>query len=170
MVALMPGLQISSFNALHHALSGYPSDAPLVFQTRDHTIKGGYHVTELKVAEMTGIDCGGKITRWSEASMQIMDGFGGPHMPVGKFLGLLGHSIRSVQGLGDEAAFVEFSPMNVGLRSYQIGSVSLQDNRVIIALKDRGPMCKAAERVAVPAAEVVAKATCCGISLPTRCC
>ena len=148
-------------------LKALPADAPLIFTTRDGAIKAGYHVTEFKVADINSVDCGGKVDHWQEASMQLLDGFGGEHMAVGKFLGILGHSIVAVKGLATAGAFVEFAPMNVGLRSYQLSAVTLHDGVVEVALKERGPMCKAANRVAAPKVEASAK--CCGIPLP-RCC
>lgn len=72
-------------NELLAHLKTTPSASALVFSTEDGDIGSGYHVTEFKHAKVTGIDCGGRVSEWVEASVQLLDGSGGSHMAVGKF-------------------------------------------------------------------------------------
>lgn len=70
-------------------MSEQPPETPVVFKTGDGPIGAGYHVTELRLADIVGIDCGGQTSRWSETTLQLLDGQGESHMPVGKFVGIL---------------------------------------------------------------------------------
>ncbi|MEP3276426.1 MAG: DUF6428 family protein [Stappiaceae bacterium] len=94
-------------------------DAPLVFSTATETIGAGYHVTELKACDITSIDCGGNVSRWTEAALQLLDGAHGDYMVVGRFLGILNHSFATIEQLEASQAFVEFAPNNEGLRKFQ---------------------------------------------------
>ena len=120
-------------------------DAALVFRADGAPISGGYHVTELKAAKITGIDCGGRISEWTEASLQLLDGHGGEHMKVGKFVGILEHSLKTVENLSDAPAHVEFALGNAGLRRYEMAEVGSDAAIAEVRLEETRAMCKPAE-------------------------
>ncbi len=151
---------------LFAALETLPSDAPLIFETDTGPVAGGYHVTELKHAAIKSIDCGARLSEWTEASLQVLDGRGGDAMTVGKFTGILSHSMRQVAGLGESPLHVEFAPKNVGMRIYQVGSPEMQDGQVVIRLTESRAQCK-------PAMEIFARPqadNCCPSGAPTPTC
>ncbi|MEM8702045.1 MAG: DUF6428 family protein [Pseudomonadota bacterium] len=153
-------------NHLFTALKSLPADAPLIFETEAGPVAGGYHVTELKHATIKSIDCGARLSEWTEASLQVLDGQGGSAMTVGKFTGILAQSIRQVTGLGESPLHVEFAPKNVGMRIYQVASPEMQDGQIVIRLTENRAQCK-------PAMDVFARhqaADCCPSGAPTTAC
>lgn len=143
------------------------SDAPLVFATGDGTIGPGYHVAEFRQADVTGIDCGGTLSTWSEAVMQLMDGHGRSHMPVGKFRSILSRSLGQVDGLGDARLRVEFAHGNAGLGLFAVDGVTANEDRATVTLAPEGAVCKPLMRAAAPVASACcgpksAASVCCG--------
>ncbi|MCK7612678.1 DUF6428 family protein [Roseibium sediminicola] len=131
-------------NTLLETLDTLPEDVPLVFATPEGEIGDGYHVTELKLAHVTGIDCGARMNTWSEATLQLLDGTGEGHMPAGKFAGILRQSIGKVSGLGDVPLQVEFAHDNRGKRLYRLETPEMTDGRIVIGLRDTRAHCKPA--------------------------
>lgn len=152
---------------LRGELHGADGDAPLVFATGDGTIGPGYHVTEFRQADVTGIDCGGTLSTWSEAVMQVMDGHGRSHMQVGKFLSILSKSLAQVDGLGDAPLRVEFAPGNAGLGLFAVDGVTAKADGATVTLAAEGAVCKPLMRAAAPIASACcgpksAASVCCG--------
>lgn len=131
-----------NLNSLLKNLETAPAHAALVFTSDAGDIGSGYHVTELKLSHVTGIDCGGRVNEWQEAAVQLLDGNGSNHMPVSKFTGILEQSIARVEGLGAAQAHVEFSPNNTGLRTYNLQAPEVKGDRVLIRLQAAGAVCK----------------------------
>lgn len=129
---------------LAETLKTLDANASLVFSTPNAVIGGGYHVTELKVLNITSIDCAGRTSDWREAALQLLDGSTGEHMKVGKFLGILEGSLRKVDGLSDAPVHVEFAPNNAGLRRFEIGAVRHTQDKVEVALSETKATCKPA--------------------------
>lgn len=138
-------------------LAGLPGSIPLVFATGDGPIAPGYHVTELRRVEATGIDCGGVTGAWREAVLQLLDGAGGHHMTVGKFRGILAMSLERLDGLAAAPLRVEFGHANAGLGMFSVGGVEAGDSAVTIALVPETAVCKPALRGAATGVS-----SCCG--------
>lgn len=130
---------LSELKALH-------ADSALVFEANGEPIGAGYHVTELRHSESTGIDCGGTVERWSEARLQLLDGAGDAHMRVGKFVGILKQSLTRLPALADGSVMVEFAPKNVGLQLMELGQPIARDKSVFITLRATAAVCKPAHR------------------------
>jgi len=154
---------------LLETLETLPAEAPLVFATEQGQIGDGYHVTEFKVAHVTGIDCGARFSNWTEASLQLLDGKGDGHMVVGKFAAILKQSIANLSGLGGAPLQVEFAHGNVGKRIYQPGTPELRDGRIIVQLSGTRAHCKPALDMS---AALGTPAGCCsaGASKAAGCC
>jgi len=116
-----------------------------VFSTSEGEIGGGYHITELKLASIQSIDCGGRMANWTETHLQLLDGQSGRHMSVQKFASIANHSAKKLPGLADAPIYVEYAPGNDGLRRYLIGSIMSEPARVVISLRQDGAKCKPAE-------------------------
>ena len=134
-----------TLNDLRSALEAAPAEAPIVFRTAAGDIGGGYHVTELRRADVAGIDCGGRQAHWTEATVQLLDGHGGDHMAAGKLRGILDKSLSAIPGLGDADVRVEFAPGNDGLGLFEFAAPRRQDGRVVIALNEARAVCKPAQ-------------------------
>jgi len=143
-------------NKLLGLLDGVPDDLPLVFETPHGAIQGGYHVTELKLAQIESVDCAANRSGWSEATLQLYDGHGGAHMPVGKFKAVLAKSIAHLKGLGAADLTVECANGNMGLNRYNLSDPTSTGEAVTVALTPITAMCK-------PLAGATARASsCCG--------
>lgn len=146
-------------------LAKHNADAALIFSTEASEIAGGYHVTEVKAAQLTSIDCGGRLSHWTEASVQLLDGRFGSHMKVGKFQGILAQSLSVVEALRTAPVHVEFAPGNQGLRRYEIASVESDAASVTVRLREGRAQCKpaAGHGVApVPDTKRRSETRCCG--------
>ena len=146
-----------TINDLLQALENKPAAAPVVFMTSQGEISGGYHVTELKLANITGIDCGARQANWAETSIQLLDGRGGAHMQVGKLSNILGQSKKHVKGLADADMHFEFAHNNAGLQRYEMRELHDTNGRIIVHLDTHSAVCK-------PALDLVSanRAGCCG--------
>ncbi|SHG60129.1 DUF6428 family protein [Cognatishimia maritima] len=148
-------------NDLADFLAEQPADFPVVYHTADATIGAGYHLTELKSAPVTSIDCGGNVARFSEVTMQLLDGRDGAYMKAGKLLGILRHSLKEIPALNDAEARVEFSHSNNGLELFALGEPKVDRKVVTLPLIALGAQCKPA--VAARSRSVSpAQSGCCG--------
>ncbi len=114
----------------------------LSFRLGDDDIGSGYHVTELKQASIKSIDCGGRTDAWDETVLQLLDGSGGTHMPVAKFVAIARKSDETLPGLATAPMFVEYAPDNQGLRRLKITGLAQHDDRAVIVLEEDRAACK----------------------------
>lgn len=154
--------------SLAEVLETHAPDAPLIFATTEGEIGAGYHVTELKRAEIESIDCGGRVDRWRETHLQLLDGAGEAPMPVGRFLAIARQSVAAIDGLGAAPLRVEFAPANAGLRLHRIAGVEAKAGRVRVALAEERALCKPAAEAGAAcgggAARVSGSGGCCAPS------
>lgn len=129
---------------LSGAFADAPDTTPLVFVTDEGEIGAGYHLTELKFAQITGIDCAARVTEWTEATVQLLDGDGRSHMQLGKFRSILRQSVTTIPGLKDAPLKVEFAHGNEGMRTYEMEMPDVQPDCAMIRLRDSRAMCKPA--------------------------
>jgi len=104
------------------ALAKVPADLPAVFTTDAGDIGGGYHVTELKLADVQSIDCMARQSSFREAQVQILDGHGGKHMAAGQLHKIISQSLKAIPDLAKVPFSVEFAPGNQGLSRYALGA------------------------------------------------
>lgn len=131
----------SRLGELLHVLTGTP-DHKLTFRSSEGDIGSGYHVTELKQASIKSIDCGGRTSQWQETVLQLLDGSGGTHMTVGKFIAIARKSEDALPGLSEMPLFFEYAPHNEGLRRMKVVGLDVQDQRAVILLGDDKAVCK----------------------------
>ena len=132
-----------TLNELNAALQAADPSASVAILADGVAVSGGYHITELKRADVTSIDCGGRIARWREADLQILDGAGGDQMTVGTIRGVIGKSVQAVDGLGDAPLRAEFAAGNQGLRRYAVGAPEIgEDGAVALSLTEERAACK----------------------------
>ncbi|MEL6233470.1 MAG: DUF6428 family protein [Pseudomonadota bacterium] len=145
-----------TLQTLLDSLKSLPAHLPISFATTAGPAGWGYHVTELKHAQITSIDCGGRVAEWAEATLQILDGDGARDraMQVGKLAGILSHSIGAVAGLGDADLQVEFSHGNAGMQIFEPGTPRQAGDLVTIDLSASQAQCK-------PASAFEPKPKCC---------
>ena len=149
----------------------YASDAELIFTANGENIRGGYHLTEFKLAHISSIDCGARTASWTEASMQLLDGNGGDIMTIGKFLGIAGKSVEVLDELGEVDLSIEFAPGNTGMTVHVPSEPEFRDGRVFVNLEGKSAVCKPKldYEKAMTAGLVRAQGSCCAPS-QTSCC
>ncbi|GAA6182185.1 DUF6428 family protein [Shimia sp. NS0008-38b] len=162
---------MTSFAKLLAELQGQGADDPLVFVTDEGEIGAGYHVTELRHSQATGIDCGGVIETWQDARLQLLDGNGAAHMRVGKFCAIVEQSLTAVPELADVPLMVEFGHNNAALRLLSIANVAHESGRVVVQLGETGAVCKPQQR-GLAALQAGQTAACCvpKVSQSSQCC
>ncbi len=136
-----------TFADLRDNLRTFAPDLPLVFQEGGRPISPGYHVTELRSSNSTGIDCAGKITQWADARLQLLDGTGSTYMTTGKFLKILEKSLGDLPELADLPLLVEFGFGNRELKLLSLGNATLRDGKVVVPLGPARAVCKPIERL-----------------------
>lgn len=129
---------------LIEAARALPEGAPLIFSTPDGPISEGYHVTELKLAHINSIDCAAQLDAWTEATLQILDGHGRTHLPVGKFIRILDQSVHSIKGLGSSPLRIEFAHDNNGMQIFEPTVPLYADGVVQLEMKPIHAQCKPA--------------------------
>ena len=118
------------------------SDTTLVFSVDDAETKPGYHVTEIKQASVSSLDCKRGQETWQEVVIQLLDGWGMPtqkHMPVAKFLDIVK---PSVAGQEDHQLYFEFSPGNKAINKLFVSTIESSDKQTTIHLNALKPECK----------------------------
>lgn len=147
------------------------AELPLIFVYGGRAIASGYHVTEVKAARLSSLDCGANPESWNETIIQLWDVAkeGATHLATRKFLGILAKVSERVpvddQGLLVFEAGDRASPMQV----FTVGMVLPRRDHVEVILAGRPATCKPRERGLE--AEAPAKSACCGPrSAASACC
>lgn len=172
----VPMPEINTLTRLRTELEAH-SALPLVFTYGGKAIAAGYHMTEVKAAKLSSLDCGANPESWSETIIQLWDveSPGATHMKVAKFLGILSQVERRV-ALDPEALLIveagdSVSPMQV----FTVGNIAAMSDHVEVTLAPRPATCKPRNRglesalnLAVPAESK----SCCGpkSSAKAACC
>lgn len=151
-------------------LTALPAEAPVVFETPHGQIRGGYHVTEIKRHDIHAINCGAQVDRWTEASMQLLDGSAGEYLRNAKMARILSGSAKAIGGLKDAPLHVEFGHGNIGLHRYAPGRPTLTGEVVLVPLTQAHAVCKPAIALGhqdcrspgQDAAPVTKRTRCCG--------
>ncbi len=133
--------KITTLEDLLEAVQHRP-DASLLFAIEDVEIAEGYHVTELKQVNITGIDCGQNVDRRQETHIQLLYGSVSPAMSVSKFDAIARKSAEAVSGLLDHPLFVESGPGNLALRRFKIQDVVHKPDRIVITLENDRAQCR----------------------------
>ena len=149
-------------------LSG-AKDSPLVFYYDGRPVKPGYHVTEVKAAQFSALDCGANPEAWSEIFIQLWDieEDDRTHMPSGKFRAIIRKVTEHVKL--DESARLTFE-VSDGVQPMQLycaAMPTLRAGAVHVELSPRPASCKPRDRWL---AEQAQAAACCGPASAAKCC
>jgi hypothetical protein len=147
---------------------------PLVIAYAGLETRAGYHVTEVKAGQFSGLDCGANPEAWTETFIQVWDVPGpsdGRIMSVGRFLAIMDKVARDT-GL-DPASRLTFECGDhesvIGL--YAVGSLAVEPQRVLVSLAPRRASCKPRDRwLEAQGAEACCPTTGQTASPASRCC
>ncbi|WP_313611069.1 DUF6428 family protein [Rhizobium sp.] len=158
-----------SLGHLVDVLSGAP-DAQLIFTYGGNSIRPGYHVTEVKAAQFSALDCGANPEAWSEIFIQLwdIDEDDRTHMPAGKFSVII-RKVADYVRLGQTAKLTfEVSDGVDPMALYCASTPHLDNGRFYVELVARASSCKPRERWL--AEKPVAETLCCGPVNGSKCC
>jgi hypothetical protein len=162
-----------SLGALLSSLAAEPQ-LPLIFHYDGQSIRGGYHITEVKAGQFSALDCGANPEAWSEIFIQLWDieEYERTHMSAGKFAAIVRKVSEHVDLDGTARLTFEVSDGVRPMQLYCAGSPALRDGAMHIDLAPRPASCKPRDRWLAGQVETV-PAACCGPATATvsgKCC
>lgn len=124
------------------------ADKPLVFQYDGHIVKPGYHVTEVKAAQFSALDCGANPESWSEIFVQLWDVDEGArsHMPVGKFAKIISKVVECVALNSHAKLTFEVSDGVAPMQLHRAAAPRIENEQVQVVLSARPASCKPRDR------------------------
>ena len=114
----------------------------LVFSMNGTEIRRGYHVTEIKHAQVSSLDCRRGTDEWHEVIIQLLDGMSLPttkHMPVARFIDIVKPSLPVEV---DHQLYFEFAPGNAGIQKATVDRVASDGDKITVYLQPLTPECK----------------------------
>jgi hypothetical protein len=143
----VPMPEINTLTRLRAELEAHRA-LPLVFVYGGRTISAGYHVTEIKAAQLSSLDCGANPENWSETIIQLWDieSDGATHMKVSKFLGILSQVERRVAFDSEALLVFEAGDSANPMQIFTVGRITTTPDHVEIVLAPRPATCKPRDR------------------------
>lgn len=126
---------------------------PLALNYAGRTIQPGYHVTEIKAAHFSALDCGGNPDQWRETVLQVEDlsaREGNDTMSVGKFLSILGRVEQALSMDPSSRVTIEISRPGEAMQVFDIAHVEAGQDRASLQLAMRPAICKPRHRASQP--------------------
>ncbi|OYU88411.1 MAG: hypothetical protein CFE29_19085 [Bradyrhizobiaceae bacterium PARB1] len=155
-----------SMASLFRALAGH-EDKALVFHYDGRDVRPSYHVTEVKTGAFHALDCGANPESWQETFIQLWDIVEDHrgHMPVRKFLAIMGKVAESVPFPDDARLTFEVSDGVVPMQLYKADAIGIDGEIVRVPLSARPSSCKPRDRWLEQQ-----QSSCCGSKTSEPCC
>lgn len=128
-----------------------PSNQLIFVDLDGHTVRRGYHLTELKAASLQTVDCGGQTNQWEEtiAQLWVPSDSDRDYMAVGKFLKIF-DKVGSMIPLNlDTEIRIEYGDENFFPSTYRVQSITQVQGVTRVSLVPPVTTCKARDRRAV---------------------
>jgi len=130
-------------------LLGHP-DLDLQFRyAKNKLVNAAYHITEIKQAPITSVDCGGVMNKWTEVIIQLWE----PEkqqqlrsMKVKKALSIVEIVEKALPLDGDAIVKIEFGNAEFDTRQMFPNDMSIDGENLIIDLRPDAVQCKAISR------------------------
>lgn len=141
--------ELTTWSTFKTKLEKHP-DLSLQFQYADGKwVDASYHITEIKQAPITSVDCGGVMNSWTEIIVQLWEpsGEAGERaMSVGKALSIV-YLVEKTLKLDPEAVVkIEFGNSQFDTRQMYPGELSTDDSNLVVNLNPDYTQCKAINR------------------------
>ena len=138
-----------SWSAFKAELTRY-RNLDLQFQySEKEWVKPSYHITEIKQAPITSVDCGGKVNRWTEIIVQLWepeDSRPDRAMKVSKALSIVELVEKAIDLDLSAEVKVEFGNQRFDIRQMYPSEVIVGGENLIVNLKAEAVQCKALGR------------------------
>jgi hypothetical protein len=112
-------------------------------------VDASYHITEIKQAPITSVDCGGKMNSWTEIIVQLWEPVGQQQersMQVGKALSIIGLVEKTLPLNPLATVKIEFGNSDFDTRQMYPNQVTAEGGNLIVDLRPDTVQCKAIER------------------------
>lgn len=112
-------------------------------------VDASYHITEIKQSQITAVDCGGVMNKWTEIIVQLYEPAGGEQdraMKVDKALAIIGVVEKIVPLEAGATVKIEFGNSEFDTRQMYPNEITVNDGNLIIDLRPDTVQCKAIER------------------------
>lgn len=117
----------------------------LVFEQDGRRIQPGYHVTEIKSAIFSSLDCGARPQQWQETIVQLWDVQDEPergHMSMRKFMGIWRKVDEAIALNGDAEIKFEWGDAEKPAVHYIYAGLKDEENALVILLEPVRATCK----------------------------
>lgn len=125
-------------------------DLDLQFQyAEDSWVDQSYHITEIKQASITSVDCGGKMNSWTEIIVQLWEPGQGEQegaMKAGKALAIIALVEKSLTLNPLAVVKIEFGNSQFDTRQMFPGEITIQGENFVVDLRPDTVQCKAIAR------------------------
>lgn len=115
----------------------------------DSYVSPSYHITEIKQAPITSVDCGGVMNAWTEVIVQLMEPASGNQlkpMKVHKALSIIDVVEKKLPLNPSAIIKVEFGNANFETRQLHPNDFIIDDEELIVDLQPGKVQCKAVDR------------------------
>lgn len=112
-------------------------------------IDASYHITEIKQAPITSVDCGGVMNKWTEIIVQIWEPTDEQQlraMKVDKALSIISLVEKAMPLAEDAMVKIEFGNNQFDTRQMLPGSIMVDGDNLIVDLRADAVQCKAIDR------------------------
>ena len=142
-------METYKWQAFKEQLLAYPN-LDLQFQyAEDQLVEQSYHITEIKQAPITSVDCGGKMNSWTEIIIQLWEPGGKQQeraMKVHKALSIIELVEKSLPLNPNGIVKIEFGNSQFDTRQMFPGEFVLDGENLIVDLRPDAVQCKAIGR------------------------
>ncbi|MBD1384244.1 hypothetical protein IDJ75_03060 [Mucilaginibacter rigui] len=122
----------------------------LQFQyAEDKWVDASYHITEIKQAPITSVDCGGVMNKWTEVIVQLWEPQGQEQdraMQVSKALSIVNLVEKALPLDADAIVKIEFGNTQFDTRQMLPKNITASSDNLIVDLRPDAVQCKAIER------------------------
>jgi Family of unknown function (DUF6428) len=149
-------------------LRAAPKNQLIFADLEGHAVHSGYHLTELKVASLQTVDCGGQTNQSEETIVQLWlpSDPDRDYMTAGKFLKIFDKVSGMIPVNRDTEIRVEYGDENFFPSTYPVRSVTHNDGVTRVLLEPPQTTCKARDR---RTAALLATDSCCAPAAKSCC-
>ncbi|MES3018725.1 MAG: DUF6428 family protein [Bacteroidota bacterium] len=141
--------ELTNWSAFKTELERHP-ELTLQFQYAEGKwVDASYHITEIKQAPITSVDCGGVKNEWTEIIIQLWEPAGGKEdraMSVGKALSIVSLVEKSLKLEPEAIVKIEFGNSQFDTRQMYPGQLLISEGNLIVDLNPDYTQCKAINR------------------------
>ena len=125
-----------------------PENQLLFVDGKGHAVHAGYHLTELKAASLDTVDCGGQANQWQETIVQLWVPANpdNDYMSAAKFLRIFDKVGGMIPLNSDATIRVEYDDENFFQSTYDVRSVTHDEDVTRVLLQAPETTCKARDR------------------------